>query len=111
MLKNDLIIILKDQVNGRTKTIEMMGYIALNMKLGTIDTLLIKSKFRVRGLGELLLKWALQIFRNLRYERVTLEVLNNNEKAINLYKKHGFIELSKKNAKTNIMVVELQGRQ
>ena len=50
------------------------------------------------GVGNAMMDYMIDAAKNRRYEKISLSVLATNERAINLYKKHGFIvEGSRKN--------------
>ncbi|MFD2443849.1 GNAT family N-acetyltransferase [Bacillus sp. CGMCC 1.16607] len=62
----------------------------------------IQELYTNKGIGSALIKQMLEwAEKNKRVEKITLEVFSNNERAIHLYKKHGFIEEGRlvKNAK------------
>jgi len=52
----------------------------------------IYKEFRQLGCGNILLKESLDYLKSRRIESVSLEVLKENRKAFNLYKKFGFVE-------------------
>jgi ribosomal protein S18 acetylase RimI-like enzyme len=57
---------------------------------GAIQNLGITPPYRNRGLGTVLLFWALRGFAHAGLRRVCLEVTADNEGAIRLYRRHGF---------------------
>lgn len=65
---------------------EIIGSVAL--KNDEIDDLIVSGKYQGLGYGKKLLLWALD---NIQAEKVVLHVADWNKKAINLYKKSGFI--------------------
>jgi ribosomal protein S18 acetylase RimI-like enzyme len=57
---------------------------------GAIQNLGITPPYRNRGLGTVLLFWALRGFSHVGLRRVYLEVTADNEGAVRLYRRHGF---------------------
>lgn len=55
-------------------------------------TLMVNSKYQNRGIGSLLMKKLISLSENLNIIRLELCVFRDNCKAINLYKKFGFVE-------------------
>ena len=74
--------ILKDKDN-------VLGYIVVS-KYGMIEFIAIKNKYQRLGIGSKLIKFAEKYFKKLKLHKIKLEVLANNFKAINFYKKHNF---------------------
>lgn len=89
MLKTDLVFILRDLYAK-----QLMGYMALNLnnngKKCNIDTILIKEEYQGKGYGKAFLELAILVTKICNIPFITLEVLNTNTKAIDLYKKYSF---------------------
>lgn len=85
---------------------EIAGFIGWN-KSGSIAPLRVYEKFRGYGLSEILLKLAI---KNGGYR---LGVFSDNEVAIRLYKKFGFIEVDRKTYKDGdvVIIMELKNKQ
>ena len=64
-------------------------------EVGWISDLYIKKDFRQKGYAELLLNLAFHAFKKLGYTDVRLNVYAHNDKAIKLYEKLGFKEISR----------------
>lgn len=78
-------LILKDNL--------IIGYIGIWKILdeGHITNIAIDKKYRGNKYGEMLLEYALDEMIEIGIEHFTLEVRESNEKALNLYKKFGFV--------------------
>ncbi|HHD2754377.1 TPA: N-acetyltransferase family protein [Clostridium perfringens] len=55
-------------------------------------TLMVNSEYQNKGIGSLLMKKLISLSENLNIIRLELCVFRDNYKAINLYKKFGFVE-------------------
>jgi len=77
---------------------EVIGYMGIwhIVDQAHITTLAIKKEYRRQHIGENLIKIVFEKLRTLAINEVTLEVRENNFKAINLYKKLGFYEEGKR---------------
>ncbi|MED4017681.1 GNAT family N-acetyltransferase [Sutcliffiella cohnii] len=64
-------------------------------EIGWINDLYVKVPYRGNGYSKLLIEEALKEFRNLGYSDVRLNVYAHNEKAMALYEKMGFRDVSK----------------
>ncbi|MGY3717485.1 GNAT family N-acetyltransferase [Sutcliffiella cohnii] len=64
-------------------------------EIGWINDLYVKMPYRGNGYSKLLIEEALKEFRNLGYSDVRLNVYAHNEKAMALYEKMGFKDVSK----------------
>ena len=71
------------------------GPLKLKRKRGVIYDLYVRPQFRNRGMGSALLKNALDELKRRGVEIVQLTVVSKNNRALNLYKKHGFTETLK----------------
>ena len=58
-----------------------------------LKRMFIKKKFRNKGYGKKLLDKAIELAIDLKYERLRLDTLPIMNKAIELYKKAGFVEI------------------
>lgn len=69
---------------------EIVGFAGVKVLLDEADimNIVIKKDYRKKGIGTLLLQELINIASNLNY--ITLEVNEENNPAINLYKKFGF---------------------
>ena len=104
----------RESKNGKTLYValseqddyEIAGYIGWN-KSGSIAPLRVYEKFRGYGLSEILLKLAI---KNGGYK---LGVFSDNEVAIKLYKKFGFVEVGRKTYKDGdvVIIMELKNKQ
>jgi ribosomal protein S18 acetylase RimI-like enzyme len=52
--------------------------------------IVVHDSYQGKGLGDALTKQVLEYGKNLKLNQISLTVLTSNEKAIELYKKHGF---------------------
>lgn len=74
----------------------VLGYIIADIvsnqgvPLGHIKDIAVRADARGEGIGRLLLKRALNMLEAQRVHAVKLEVRETNERAINLYRSHGF---------------------
>lgn len=90
-LNNPFILFLVCLINEK-----IIGYIvASKNNSGHIISLAVHPKFRRKGVGSILLEEALKSMKNEGISLVKLEVNENNNSAINFYKKHGFKILRK----------------
>ncbi|WP_422361844.1 GNAT family N-acetyltransferase [Reichenbachiella sp.] len=67
-----------------------------------IERIYVLKKFHGKHVGRLLLKKALEIANSRRFESIWLSVWEKNLKAIQFYKRNGFIEFDKKTFKLGI---------
>ncbi len=63
-----------------------------NKKVWGIHQMGIKQNYQGKGYGDILISNIIKISKNNDVDLLVLGVLSENEKAVNLYKKHGFIE-------------------
>jgi ribosomal-protein-alanine N-acetyltransferase len=75
--------------NGQNRIIGYIGFWFI-IDEAHISTIAVHPEFREQGVGELLLRWALEESLALEARIVTLEVRISNTTAINLYKKYQF---------------------
>ncbi|HON18883.1 MAG TPA: GNAT family N-acetyltransferase [Salinivirgaceae bacterium] len=71
-----------------------------------ITSVCIRGEFRGLGLGKILLRKAFELSKLKGMKKISLEVGLKNEKAINLYRSHGF-EIIEQKALTYIMSVNV----
>ena len=90
----EIIICIEDNV--------IAGYCLCN-KSGTIAPLMVYHKYRGYGLSEILMKDIIN-----KYGGFKLGVYSDNEVAIRLYKKLGFVEINKKTYKDGDVVIIMQ---
>lgn len=64
-------------------------------EIGWINDIYVKMPYRGKGYSKLLMEEALKEFRKNGYSDVRLNVYSHNEKAIKLYEKMGFKDVSK----------------
>jgi ribosomal protein S18 acetylase RimI-like enzyme len=64
-------------------------------EIGWINDLYVKKPYRGKGFSKLLMEKALEEFSENGYSDVRLNVYSHNEKAIKLYEKMGFKDVSK----------------
>jgi ribosomal-protein-alanine N-acetyltransferase len=71
---------------------EIIGYAGMWIMLDEahITTIALRSAWRGRGLGELLLASLIELATGIGSQRITLEVRVSNDTAQNLYRKYGF---------------------
>ena len=79
---------------------KVVGYIILKVrenvwKSGHLLNLAVDPKYRRRGIGRALLKYALEILKKESVKNVWLEVRASNNPAINLYLSLGFVKIRK----------------
>lgn len=74
---------------------ELVGLVAAynnpKEKFGWITNVSVDPEYSKRGIASKLLHQCYEYFKNLNYHNIFLEVFCDNEKAINLYRKNGFI--------------------
>lgn len=77
---------------------EIIGYLGIwiTFELCQITTIGVDLKYQGRGYGDYLMKKCYQEAFENNCETISLEVRVSNQKAINLYKKHGFYQISKR---------------
>lgn len=75
---------------------EIKGFISYSImyELVEINYIFVKEKYRNQKVASTLLEHLIDMVKDL--ENITLEVNVNNELAINLYKKYGFVVVSKR---------------
>ena len=73
---------------------EIIGYFVSRQILdeAEIYQIGIKDSYQGQNIGKHLLEFSLNILKEMKTKKVYLEVRNNNNKAINLYQKVGFIK-------------------
>lgn len=78
------------KVSGR----EILGYIGLRILAGEshLTTIAVREDERRKGMGELLLIWAIEFSQGKKAKLLTLEVRASNLPAKSLYQKYGFVE-------------------
>ena len=74
---------------------KMCGFIAfynndLTNRNAFLTMLAIDPTYQRKGIGEMLLKCSIARLKHDGFIRYSLEVLKNNDKAVNLYKRNGF---------------------
>lgn len=81
---------------GVEKGEELKAFVSVTVsdKTADIEDILVCIEERKKGLGSLLLEQALTVLRNLKIERVLLEVRESNLPAIKLYSDFGFKQIS-----------------
>jgi ribosomal protein S18 acetylase RimI-like enzyme len=67
---------------------------AANVPFGVIEDIVIDSKCRGQGLGEILVRWIFAKFSEASIHRIFLESGNENESAHRLFKRVGFKQIS-----------------
>lgn len=77
---------------------ELVGYCGLHIHDSTADlqTLTVKSDYRKRGIGQILLNTLLEVCAKAQVINLYLEVREDNDAAISLYKKNNFIIFDKR---------------
>ena len=82
------------KINGYYKNDKLIGIIVFEdiFNRFEIDYIVVDSKYRRQGIASKLLEYLI----NMNPENITLEVRENNNSAINLYKKYGFEIVSKR---------------
>ncbi len=81
--------VVESEADGR-----VVGFLRLVVQrpaTGLIDDIGVRPAYQRRGLGEALMRWALAWCREQGLPRATLEVRLNNEPALALYRKLGFV--------------------
>lgn len=75
---------------------EIIGFAGFKILVDDADimNIVVKKNFRSKGIGSLLLKNLIDLFRSLSLNSINLEVNESNFVAIELYKKFGFKEIS-----------------
>ena len=59
-----------------------------------IDNIFVKEEYRHQGIASKMMNYIIEIYKNNNLNNITLEVRVSNIKAISLYKKYGFKEVS-----------------
>ncbi|MFV0505461.1 MAG: GNAT family N-acetyltransferase [Bacteroidales bacterium] len=81
---------------------KISSYIILLMRKNSIKTriysLAVSPEFRGAGLAQLLISQAVMFAKALEHKELTLEVNENNEKAISLYTQQGFVVFGEKSS-------------
>jgi len=86
---NSELLILTQKIKEQEKIIGLGCFWAI-LEEAHLTILAIHPDFQGQGLGKLLLSNLLELAQKRGLERATLEVGENNEKALNLYQKFGF---------------------
>lgn len=64
----------------------------LNQKQGTIFDFYILKTFRKQGLGKITIKLLLKFFKKNKVKKIKIEIINENQEAINFWMKVGFLK-------------------
>ena len=97
--------ILKSELNNNNslyfvakKQNEILGFIGIliNFDFTEITNIVVKKDFRKLGIGKMLLEKIIEETKKFNKEMIYLEVNENNEGAINLYKKYRFEEVGRR---------------
>ena len=77
---------------------EIVGFsgITINVDFTEITNIVVKKDFRKLGIGKMLLEKIIKETKELGKDLMYLEVNENNENAINLYKKYAFEEVGRR---------------
>ena len=97
--KSDTIIFIateKDKIVGFINISFSKKNANIKSKLGEIDDFFILEEHRKKGIGEMLLKKALSLFKLKKVKSISLNVSANNLPALNFYEKFGFKEFMKR---------------
>lgn len=83
-------------VLGAFEKEELIGFVSFSVAIDTcdIETVLVKSDYRRRGIARTLIENAEKIIKNLGVKKVFLEVRETNMPAITLYGGLGFDKIS-----------------
>ncbi len=75
---------------------EIIGFLEMQVVADEADLVMIaiKKEFQRKGLGEYFLKQIIKYLKERGITRIFLEVSSKNEKAINFYRKLGFVDYS-----------------
>ena len=94
-------------VSGR----QLSGFVDFEIdssgELGKLNGLEVKDKFRARGIGKELLKFAVEFLESAGCRRIQLLVKEKNEKAKLLYKEFGFEFIGMYNKQLDNSLVEI----
>ena len=69
-----------------------VGIRRFNEKTAEMKRMYVKPAFQRKGISDELVKRSIQLAKRCNYKVMKLDTLNNMTPAINLYKKHGFVE-------------------
>ena len=77
---------------------EIVGFVGvlINVDFTEITNIVVKKDFRKLGIGKMLLEKIIEETKKINKEMIYLEVNENNECAINLYKKYRFEEVGRR---------------
>ena len=77
---------------------EIVGFVGtlINVDFTEITNIVVKKDFRKLGIGKMLLEKIIEETKKINKEMIYLEVNENNEGAINLYKKYRFEEVGRR---------------
>ncbi len=93
MLKNVIFALIDDKPVGMIVLV-----ISLKPKvkhIANIFGIYVKKRYRQKGLGKLLLDAAISISKEKKLEKIKLGVNPEQEAAVSLYKKYGFVEVGR----------------
>ena len=62
-----------------------------------LDNIFVLDEYRNKGIASILMEFMINNGKNKKITNITLEVREDNAKAINLYKKYGFVEKTIRN--------------
>jgi ribosomal protein S18 acetylase RimI-like enzyme len=93
ILKNATIITIN-------KNAELQGFIAyydndIKNKFAYLTMIAIRKENENSGYGKMLMELSIKEIKKLGFKKYRLEVYDKNMKAINLYKKYGFVEIKR----------------
>ena len=77
---------------------EIVGFVGtlINVDFTEITNIVVKKDFRKLGIGKMLLEKIIEETKKINKEMIYLEVNENNDGAINLYKKYRFEEVGRR---------------
>lgn len=80
-----------DEDHNKTSIIGVLGFWLMAGE-AHIMTIAVRKNYRRQGIGQLMLKSAIELAKSCNAFAVTLEVRRSNTEALSLYAKHGFTE-------------------
>lgn len=75
---------------------ETCGYLEYSIMYDRmeIDNIYVMEEYRMMGIASRMMEYVIEIYKKNNLDNITLEVRVSNDKAINLYKKYGFRQVS-----------------
>ncbi len=91
----------KEKIFVATEKNKIIGYIGIRQEkqICELTLLAVLKEYQGKGIGKRLFEYALRIAKRNKSKKIILEVREGNLKAINLYRKQGFVVIGNRKVK------------